>query len=131
MKEEKVIYKELSYKLVGVLYEVFNKLGYGYKEKFYERAIEKCLIKMKIKYKKQVPYKVLFKNEEIGRYFFDFLIDEKIILELKKGNYFSKSNIEQVKGYLKAANLKLAILANYTPKGVKTLRVLNPNNQDK
>jgi len=50
------------------------------------------------------------------------------VLEIKKGSYFSKRNIEQVKGYLKVTIYKLAILANYTPNGVKFFRVLNPNN---
>ncbi len=130
MEEEKVFHKELSFIIVGILFEVYNELGYGYQEKYYERAIEKCFIDKKIKYKRQAPYKVLFKQKEIGKYYFDFLVDNKIIVELKKGDHFSKSNINQVKGYLKAANLKLAILANYTSKGVKILRVLSPNNQE-
>ena len=129
MEEGKVIHKELSYVIVGILYEVYNEMGYGYQEKYYERAIEQCLMEKNIKYQRQVPYKVFFKNKEIGKYYLDLLIDEKIIVELKKGDYFSKGNINQVKGYLKATNLLLAILANYTSSGVKILRVLNPNNK--
>lgn len=131
MEGEKIIYKDLSYKIVGILFEVYNELGYGYQEKYYEKAVARCFNKENILYKRQAPYKIIFKNEEIGRYYLDFLVDEKIILELKKGNYFSRRNIDQVKGYLKVTNLKLAILANYTPNGVKILRVLNPNNQAK
>ena len=131
MEEGKIIHKDLSYKIVGILFEVYNELGYGYQEKYYERAVAKCFVRESILHKRQVSYKIIFKNEEIGRYYLDFLVDGKIVLELKKGNYFSKRNIEQIKGYLKATNLKLAILANYTPSGVKILRVLNPNNQVK
>jgi len=129
MEEGKIIYKDLSYKIVGVLFEVFNELGYGYQEKYYEIVAEKCFIMYNIPYKRQIKYKAVFKGEEIGKYYLDFLIDNKIILELKKGNHFSKSYIEQVKGYLKVTNLKLAILANFTPGGVKVLRILNPNNE--
>jgi GxxExxY protein len=53
------------------------------------------------------------------------VIDDKIVLEIKKGNYYSRKKIEQVKGYLKATKMKLAILANFTPTGVKFLRILN------
>jgi GxxExxY protein len=126
---EKIIYKELSYKIVGILFEVYNSLGYGYQEKYYERAIERLFIFKNVQYKKQVSYKIAFKGEIIGRYFLDFLIDDKIILEIKKGKYFSKRNIEQVKAYIKITNLKLAILANFTPDGIKIFRVLNPQNQ--
>jgi len=126
--KDKVIFKELSYKIVGLLFDVYNDLGYGYQEKYYERAIEKYFIDNNISFKKQVPYKIVFRGEIIGRYYLDFLVEDKIVLEIKKGNYFSRRNIGQVKGYLKVTKMKLAILANFTPSGVKFFRVLNPAN---
>ncbi len=103
-------------------------MGYGYQEKYYERAIEKYLIAVELQFKRQAPYKIAVKGEVIGRYYIDFIIEGKIVLEIKKGNYFSKRNIKQVKGYLKVTGMKLAILANFTPSGVKFFRVLNPDN---
>ncbi len=129
--DRKIIYKELSYLITGILFEVYNELGYGYQEKYYERAIAQSLVTGKIKFKEQAPYRIIFKGEEIGRYYLDFIIEDRIVLEIKKGNYFSKKNIEQVKGYLKATGLELAILANFTPSGVKTLRVLNSKDYNK
>jgi len=123
--EEKVIFKELSYEIVGILFEVYNELGYGYKEKYYERAVAQCLTERKIPFKEQAPYVVKFKDKIIGRNYLDFLVDNKIVLELKKGNHFSKKYMNQVKDYLKVTGLKLAILANFTSTGVKTFRVLN------
>lgn len=111
------------------MYEVFNELGYGYQEKHYEKAVEKCFKEKNLKYKRQLPYKVLFQGEEIGKFYFDFLVENKIIIELKKGDYFAKRNINQVKEYLKATGLKLAIIVNFTHHGIKTLRILNPNNK--
>ena len=121
----KVIYKELSYKVVGILFEVYNELGFGYQEKYYEKAIEKCFFKEKISFKRQAPFNLKFKDEIVGKYYLDFLIENKIVLEIKKGNYFPKRNINQVKEYLKVTGLKLAILANFTSDGVKFLRILN------
>ena len=123
--KDKVIFKELSYKIVGLLFDVYNDLGYGYQEKYYERAIEKYFIDNNISFKKQVPYKIVFRGEIIGRYYLDFLVEDKIVLEIKKGNYFSRNNIGQVNGYLKSTNKKLAILANFTSDGVKFRRILN------
>ncbi|GBE17058.1 hypothetical protein BMS3Abin15_00894 [bacterium BMS3Abin15] len=123
--DNKVVYKQLSYRIVGSLFDVFNELDYGYQEKHYCKAIEKAFTEKEIKFKKQVPFKIKFKKEEIGRYFLDFLIEDKIILEIKKGNYFIKRNINQVNGYLKATGLKLAILANFTSDGIKFMRLLN------
>lgn len=124
-KNDKIIYKDLSYKVVGILFEVYNKLGYGYKEKYYEKAIAASFKAEGIKFREQVSFKLMFRKEMVGRYYLDFLIEDKVILEIKKGNYFSKRNMEQIKSYLKITNLKLAILANFTSKGVKFLRILN------
>ena len=126
---DKVIYKDLSYKIVGILFEVYNELGYGYQEKYYERAVEKIFNNTKLKHKRQAPFNIMFKNEAIGKYYIDFVVEDKIVLELKRGANFSKKNIEQIKGYLKATGFKLAILANFTPSGVKFFRLLNPGNK--
>lgn len=121
----KVIYKELSYKIVGILFEVYNELGYGYKEKYYEKALMVALNEQKIKFKTQVPFALKFKEKIIGRNYLDFLIEDRLVLEIKKGKHYSKNNLDQVKQYLKITKLKLAILANFTPDGIKYIRVLN------
>jgi GxxExxY protein len=122
---KKVAHKELSYRVVGTLFEVYNELGFGYQEKFYEKALEKSFTQRKISFKRQAPFVLKFKGEPIGKYYLDFLIKDKIILEIKKGNYFPKRNIEQVREYLKVTGLQLAILANFTSTGIKFIRMLN------
>ena len=123
-----LIHKNLSYSIVGCLFEVYNTLGYGYKEKIYEKALIKLFDNKNIEFQNQIPYKLYIKNEYIGIFYFDFLIENKIILEIKQGNYFTRKNIAQVKNYLIVSNLKLALLANFTPSGKKFIRILNPNN---
>lgn len=118
-------YKDLSYKLVGILFEVYNELGYGYKEIYYEKAIKQCLDEKSIPHKEQAPFILSFHGKIIGRFYLDFLIDNKVVLEIKKGNYFSKRNIEQINEYLKKTGMSLAILANFTPNGVKIKRIVN------
>jgi len=122
---DKVIYKELSYNIIGSVFEVFKEMGYGFKERYYEDAIAKEFIRKNIKYKRQIPYKLMYKGEIIGMYRFDFLVEDKIILELKRGDYYSKSNITQALQYLKTSKLKLAILINITSNGAKFKRILN------
>ena len=124
---DKVVYKKLSYEIVGSIFEVFKELGYGFKERYYEDAIAKEFKDKDIKFKRQIPYKLEYKGEVIGNYRFDFLVEDKIIVELKRGDFFSKNNITQALQYLKASNLKLAILINITSDGVKFKRILNIN----
>lgn len=120
-----LIHKELSYKVVGILYDVYNTLGYGHKEKHYQRAIAAAFKSEKITFQEQVSYSINYKETNIGRYFLDFLVDDKIVLEIKKGPHFPKSHMDQILGYLKATELELAILACFTPTGVRTKRILN------
>lgn len=120
-----LIYPELSYRIVGVLFSVFNELGYGYKEQYYQRAIAKELKEFGIPFQEQIVYPIKFKGSIIGKHIFDFLIDNKIILEIKRGDRFSSRDIVQTTGYLRTSNLKLAILARFSSRGLKAKRILN------
>ena len=64
----------------------------------------------------------------MGNYFLDFLIEDKIILEIKKREYFSKQDINQLFEYLQTTGLKLGIIAHFTRIGVKFKRIVNLNN---
>lgn len=125
MESSKVVHKELSYEIIGAVFEVFKELGHGFKERYYEDAIAKEFSNRGIEFKRQLPCKLMYKGEIIGNYRFDFLVEDKIIIELKRGDYFSKNNITQALQYLKTSNLKLAILVNITSKGAKFKRILN------
>lgn len=120
-----LIYPELSYKLVGISYDVFNQLGPGHKEAYYQNALASELKKLNIPFKEQVYFPVTFNGENVGKYFFDFLVEDKIVLELKAGDRFSRKNIEQTYSYLITSNLKLGILINFTGNEVKFKRILN------
>ena len=119
--EKKIIsdlmYPELSFKIVGCAFEVYNEIGFGHSEKVYQKALAVSFRKHALNFKEQVHFPVKFQGETVGRGYCDFVTEEKIIVELKKDDRFSKGNIDQVNGYLKSSGLKLAILINYTPKG--------------
>ncbi|MEI7890849.1 MAG: GxxExxY protein [bacterium] len=119
------MHKELSYAIIGAIFEVYNELGYGFKERYYEDAIAKEFERKSIKYKRQMAFDLKYKGDAIGKYRFDFLVEDIIIVELKTGNFYSKQNITQAVQYLKAANLELALLVNMTQHGVKYRRILN------
>ncbi len=122
-----LIYPELSYKVVGILFNAFNELGYGYQEKYYQRAVASLFRKNNIVFREQVSAPLEFQGSNIGRYYLDFLIENKLILELKKRDRFLKSNIDQVYGYLKRFDLKLGIIANFTKQDLKFKRIVNLN----
>lgn len=125
LKRKDLFYPELSYKIVGVLFSVFNELGYQYQEKYYQRAVARCFADLGISFKEQLSAPIEFRGKQIGRYIFDFLVDDKIILEIKRGDGFSIVDIRQVLGYLKKSDLKLGILARFSSHGLKFKRIIN------
>lgn len=124
-KNQNIIYKELSYKLIGIIYDVYNELGYGYQEKYYQKAIATALSKESISYRKELCTPLKYKDEKIGNYFFDFLIEDRVILEIKKGDRISRRDIEQLYAYLKSANLRLGLIIRFTSKCILIKRVVN------
>lgn len=125
MTGDKLIYKDLSYKIIGTLFDVSNELGYGYQERYLEEAVAKGLTNKNLKFQRQISYKITFQGEKIGIFRLDFIIENLIVLEIKTGKRFSKQNFDQVKAYLKATGKKLAIMAIFTSGGIRFYRVLN------
>ncbi len=125
MKRKDLIYPDLSYKVIGILFDVWSNVGIGHKENFYQKAVSAGLKLEKLRHKEQLPAKIYYRDKFIGIYYFDFLIEDKIILEIKVRNFFSKKDINQLFSYLKAQNLKLGIIAHFTRTGVKHKRIVN------
>lgn len=121
----KIIEKELSYKIVGVLFEVHSELGNRYQEKYYQRAVEECLKEKNIFYKKELPVDLMFNDKKIGKYFLDFLIEDKIVLELKAVPRLNPKDFRQVLAYLISRNLQLGMLANFRSDTLIYKRILN------
>lgn len=125
LQREDLVYPELSYRICGILFDVWRKMGAGFQEKYYQKAVSVAMKMAGIKIAEQLMVPLVFEGNDIGKYFLDFLVEDKIILELKKGDYYQKQNIEQVKAYLAAKNLQLALIANFTSRGVRVKRILN------
>lgn len=123
---EYLVYPEESYKIMGILFEVHNKLGTKYQEKHYQRAAETKFIEYHIPYKKEVRVTINFGNRELGTFFLDFLVFNKIILEFKKVNFISQDDIKQALRYLDTMKSKLCIIANFKHKRLEYIRVINP-----
>ena len=126
MKTKKeLIYADECYRIIGIIFEVSNEVGYGYKESFYQKAIVKVFRENGIDFKEQLRANVKFRNEDLGLLVLDFLVFDKIVVELKQKNYFSQRDINQLHSYLKATNLKLGLLVYFTKNGVRYKRIVN------
>lgn len=83
MFEEKLLYKDLSYKIVGLAMQVHTELGHGFLEKVYENALMVLFEENGIHAQEQIPIKVQFNGRVTGDYVADILVADSIILELK------------------------------------------------
>ena len=127
LKRQDLLYPDLSYEIIGCAYEVFNELGSGHSEKYYQRALSILFKQKKWLFQEQVYFPLKFKGEIIGKNFIDFVVDDKIVVEIKKVDRYSKAHIDQVLNYLKISELKLAILINFGKEGVSFKRIININ----
>ncbi len=119
--EEKIIEKELSYKLGGIFFEIQNELGRFCRERQYADLLEKKLIKEKLNFKREYPIEVADRKSN----FVDFFIENKILVDLKAKPFIEKDDFFQMKRYLKIAGLKLGLIVNFRDKYLKPKRVLN------
>ena len=115
---------ELTSKIIKCTFNVYNKLGYGLPERIYQRALAKEFKLSEILYKKECYGKVVYYDEIIGKYFLDFLVENKIAVELKVRNHNYSSDESQLLGYLKANKIKIGLLLTITNTGVKIKRMI-------
>jgi len=127
LKRNDLVYPELSYQIIGCAFDVHNTLGGGHHEKYYQRALSEAFRRKGLKIKEQFYYPLNYNGVTVGKNYFDFLIDGNVIVEIKKGNKYSKKHIDQVLEYLWTAKLKLAILVNFGSAEVSFRRIVNFN----
>lgn len=110
----RIVYKEESYEIVGVLFEVYNNLGSGFSEIVYKDAIEHEFKLRNIPFQREKEYHVNYKNIVLKHKFYaDFVVFDKIISEIKSVESLHDKHISQCINYLKVSQNKLAILVNF------------------
>lgn len=130
-KNSNLILPELSYTIVGAMFTVFNEMGGGLKEKYYYAPIQRLLESKGLHVQGQIRIPIEFRHSKVGDQFLDFLVDNKVVLEIKVGGRFRTSDYNQVKAYLRLIGCPLGILARFDQNGVAFHRILNPNNKQK
>jgi GxxExxY protein len=122
---EEILYKDLSFSIVGAAMKVHRDLGFGFLEKVYENSLMVLLARSGLTVRQQMPVKVKFDGVIVGDYVADILVDEKIILELKAKPQIALQDKAQTLNYLRATDLRLAILFNFGQSRLEYHRVVN------
>jgi len=100
-----ILFKELSFKIVGAAMEVHSILGPGFLESVYQSALEKELTLRSIPFQHQVELPIIYKDDLIGVYKADLVVDNKIVVEIKAVSRLNPSHQAQALHYLAATGL--------------------------
>ncbi|MDY0285421.1 MAG: GxxExxY protein [Kiritimatiellia bacterium] len=110
------LHTDLSSEIINRFFIVYNRLGYGFLEKVYERSLKIELEKAGFFVESQKPINVFYENQIVGEYFADLLVKNKVILELKATETICEKHENQLINYLKATEIELGLLLNFGKK---------------
>jgi len=134
LREESLVellYKHLSFAIIGAAMEVHNVLGSGFLEAVYQAALEKELALRGIPFERKVKLPVSYKGELIGEYEADLLVDGKVVVELKSVSRFNSAHEAQAIHYLTPTGMQLALLINFGASSLEYRRVIKSEKQIK
>jgi GxxExxY protein len=118
------LHSDLTSIIIKAFYNVYNTLGYGFLEKVYENSMMIELKKQGLECKRQHPIEVFYENENVGDYFADILVENKVIVELKASKKIIPKYEAQLVNYLRATNIEVGLLLNFGKKAKLKRRVL-------
>ena len=106
-------YENITGQIIHIFYKVYNSLGYGFLEKVYENAMIIEFQKLNLNYENQYPINVYYEGFEIGHFIADFIVEEKVLIELKAIRELSSSDESQLINYLNATSVEVGLLLNF------------------
>ena len=119
-----ILFKELSYAIIGAAMEAHRVLGPGFLEAVYESALAYELTLRGIRFERQMHLPVYYKDQLLGEYIADLVIEGQIIIELKAISAISAAHEAQAHHYLAATGLKLAIILNFGAESLQQKRIV-------
>lgn len=119
------LYEDITRKVIGALYNVYNKMGFGYREKEFQRALVEEFKKLGLSFARELYCNLTYEGKIISRFYIDFLVEGKVVVELKVADDFYKKHFDQVMTYLKTNDLKVGLLAIFTKQKVLVKRIVN------
>jgi GxxExxY protein len=124
MNGDRIVYRDLSFKIIGCAIEVHKALGPGFPESVYERALAIELKKQGLAYERQKRFTVSYEGESVGDFRADFVIENKGILELKAVSEIPAVFVRQLHSYLQVGRLRLGILINFGREKLESKRIV-------
>ncbi len=125
MESKSYKYHDLTQTIIGCAMKVHSTLGNGFQEVIYQRALAIELTESGIDFQREVSMKVFYKDQQIGERRVDFLIENKVCVELKALIKLEDAHLAQAKNYLEAFKLQVGLLINFGNTSLQFKRVEN------
>ncbi len=119
-----ILYKDLSYQIIGAAMTVHRALGPGYLEAVYQKALAIELEQIGISFREQFPLPVTYRGINVGDYVADYIVEDLIVIEIKSVSKIHPRHQAQAMNYLAASGLKLAIIINFGQQSLSQKRVV-------
>ncbi len=120
-----LLHEDLTYKIRGILFSARKEIGLGHKEGIYQNVIEEKLKKIGLKFEREKTINVVYEDKKMGIYRPDFIIEDKVILELKSIPFIGNVEKQQALTYLRGSDYKIALLANFGSKDIQIERFIH------
>jgi len=104
---------DLTEKVIGIFYDVYNELGYGFLEIVYEESLVIALRQAGMAVARQVPLPVWFRDQKVGEFRADLIVDNCVLLELKSARSLEPAHEAQLLHYLKSTEIEIGLLLNF------------------
>jgi GxxExxY protein len=118
-------YEELTEKIIGCAYKVYNQMGFGFLESVYEKCLLIELKKAGLMAESQIQINVFYDGENVGEFAADILVEETIILELKSVRRVIQAHEVQLVNYLTATEKDVGLILNFGPENLDVKRKVN------
>ena len=120
-----MIYEELTHKIIGCAMKVHRKLGSGFQEVIYQRALKIEMERQGLLFEREMEMTIYYEGVKIGTRRVDFFVEDKIMVELKAVSKLDDINLSQTMNYLEAYNLPVGLLINFGGRSLEFKRVYN------
>jgi len=128
VREPQLKNAELTETIIGVFFDVYNELGYGFLESVYRRSLQLALREKNLKVDAEVAVPVFFRGMSVGDFRADLVVNDSVLLELKTAETIIIAHEAQVLNYLRATELEIGLILNFGPKD-QVRRLLFDNNR--
>jgi GxxExxY protein len=116
ISEIPLLHRELTEKVIGLFYEVYNELGHGFLESVYRNSFLIALQQAGLSCSFEVPVPVFFRGQDVGQFRADILVEGKVLIELKAVQHLEKNHEAQLYNYLRATEIEVGLLLNFGPR---------------